>query len=86
MKRVILPLLVVFVYFITLFVPFSVSEATTASAAEPGKLMRFADVHGDRIVFTDIKKDTRKASNKRDVHKDELPVGVRSRTIYGGKK
>ena len=39
-----------------------------------------------RSNFDDIKKDTRKASNKRDVPKDELPVGVRSRTIYGGKK
>ena len=39
-----------------------------------------------RSNFDDIKKDTRKASNKYDVSKDELPAGIRSRTIYGGKK
>ncbi len=33
-----------------------------------------------------IKKDTRKASNKLDVPKNELPVGVSSRIIYGASK
>jgi hypothetical protein len=39
-----------------------------------------------RSNLSSIKKDTRKASDKREVPKGELPVGVRSRTIYGGNK
>ena len=34
----------------------------------------------------DITLDTRKPTVKRDVPKDELPAGIRSRTIYGVKK
>ena len=56
----------------------------STKGSEPRTLNRDAAKY--RSNFDDIKKDTRKASNKYDVSKDELPVGVRSRTIYGASK
>jgi len=38
-----------------------------------------------RKNFDNITLDTRKPTIKRDVPKDELPAGIRSRTIYGKK-
>ena len=56
----------------------------STKGSEPRTLNRDAAKY--RSNFDDIKKDTRKASNKYDVDKSDLPTGVRSRTIYGAKK
>lgn len=56
----------------------------STKGSEPRTLNRDAAKY--RRNFDDIKKDTRKASDKYDVDKSDLPAGVRSRTIYGGKK
>ena len=39
-----------------------------------------------RSNLSSIKKDTRKPTDKREVPKEELPAGIRSRTIYNGNK
>ena len=56
----------------------------STKGSEPRTLNRDAAKYRKR--FDDIKQDTRKASDKRDVPKNELPVGVRSRTIYGSNQ
>ena len=56
----------------------------STKGSEPRTLNRDAAKY--RSNFDGIKKDTRKASNNRDVPKAELPVGVRSRIIYGDSK
>ena len=56
----------------------------STKGSQPRTLNRDADKYRKR--FDDIKQDTRKASDKRDVPKNELPVGVRSRTIYGSNQ
>jgi hypothetical protein len=56
----------------------------STKGSQPRTLNRDAGKYRKR--FDDIKQDTRKASDKRDVPKNELPVGVRSRTIYGSNK
>lgn len=54
----------------------------STKGSEPRTLNRDAAKYRKR--FDSIKQDTRKASDKRDVPKDQLPAGIRSRTIYGG--
>ena len=39
-----------------------------------------------RKNFDAITEDTRKPSVKREVAKEDLPAGIRSRTIYGKKR
>ena len=56
----------------------------STKGSEPRTLNRDAAKYRKR--FDSIKKDTRKESNAREVPKDQLPAGVRSRTIYGGSK
>ena len=54
----------------------------STKGSQPRTLNRDAAKY--RSNLSSIKKDTRKASDKREVPKDQLPVGIRSRTIYGG--
>jgi len=54
----------------------------STKGSEPRTLNRDAAKYRKR--FDGIKQDTRKASDKREVPKDQLPAGIRSRTIYGG--
>jgi hypothetical protein len=56
----------------------------STKGSQPRTLNRDAAKY--RSNLSAIKKDTRKESNAREVPKDQLPAGVRSRTIYGGSK
>jgi len=56
----------------------------STKGSEPRTLNRDAAKY--RSNFDSIKKDTRKASGKREVLASELPTGIRSRTIYGSNK
>ena len=56
----------------------------STKGSEPRTLNRDAAKY--RSNFDGIKRDTRVASDKREVPASELPTGIRSRTIYGGSK
>jgi len=56
----------------------------STKGSQPRTLNRDAAKY--RSNLSSIKQDTRKASDKREVPKDQLPAGIRSRTIYGGSK
>ena len=55
------------------------------SMSHNGEATNNRDAAKCRKNFDAITEDTRKPSVKREVAKEDLPAGVRSRTIYGKK-